>query len=110
MAGNGPPGPAGEGGPFPSWSGPSAGVANLDTSGIDDLVAARVGSTSNPHALAALMSVAGEGADQIPALTVICTYDSLDKIEQTQSTGYAVLHFDLAVMDRPGRRPGGFAG
>ncbi|MFJ4473137.1 Helicase associated domain protein [Streptomyces sp. NPDC089424] len=81
-------------------------VSSLDTSGRDDLVAARVISTTNPHALGGLMSVVGEGEDQIRALTVICTYDSLDKIEQTQRTGYAVPPFDLAVMDEAHRIAG----
>ena len=63
-------------------------------------------STTNPHALGGLMSVVGEGEDQIRALTVICTYDSLDKIEQTQRTGYAVPPFDLAVMDEAHRIAG----
>ncbi|WP_328436220.1 Helicase associated domain protein [Streptomyces sp. NBC_00444] len=81
-------------------------VSSLDASGRDDLVAARVMSTTNPHALGGLMSVVGEGKDQIPALTVICTYDSLNKIEQTQSTGYAVPPFDLAVMDEAHRIAG----
>ncbi|MEU5099765.1 Helicase associated domain protein [Streptomyces sp. NPDC020996] len=81
-------------------------VSSLDTGGRDDLVAARVMSTTNPHALGGLMSVVGEGEDQIRALTVICTYDSLDKIEQTQRTGYAVPPFDLAVMDEAHRIAG----
>ncbi len=81
-------------------------VSSLDASGRDDLVAARVMSTTNPHALGGLMSVVGEGQDQIRALTVICTYDSLDKIEQTQRTGYAVPPFDLAVMDEAHRIAG----
>ncbi|MGW0990687.1 Helicase associated domain protein [Streptomyces sp. NPDC002486] len=81
-------------------------VSSLDTSGRDDLVAARVMSTTNPHALGGLMSVVGEGEDQIRALTVICAYDSLDKIEQTQRTGYAVPPFDLAVMDEAHRIAG----
>ncbi|MEU6338911.1 Helicase associated domain protein [Streptomyces cellulosae] len=81
-------------------------VSSLDTRGRDDLVAARVMSTTNPHALGGLMSVVGEGEDQIRALTVICTYDSLDKIEQTQRTGYAVPPFDLAVMDEAHRIAG----
>ncbi|MFF9286425.1 DEAD/DEAH box helicase [Streptomyces griseosporeus] len=81
-------------------------VSSLDAAGRDDLLAARVGSTSSPLALAAAMSVVGEGPDQIPALTVICTYDSLNKIEQTQSTGYAVPPFDLAVMDEAHRIAG----
>ncbi|GCB53520.1 DEAD/DEAH box helicase [Streptomyces sp. NL15-2K] len=81
-------------------------VSSLDAAGREDLVAARVMSTSDPHALGGLMSVVGEGDDQIPALTVICTYDSLDKIEQTQRTGYAVPPFDLAVMDEAHRIAG----
>ncbi|WP_256864110.1 DEAD/DEAH box helicase family protein [Streptomyces avermitilis] len=78
-------------------------VSSLDASGHDDLVAARVMSTTDPHALGGLMSVVGEGDDQIPALTVICTYDSLNKIEETQNTGYAVPPFDLAIMDEAHR-------
>ncbi|MFC8208802.1 DEAD/DEAH box helicase [[Kitasatospora] papulosa] len=81
-------------------------VSSLDTAGRDDLVAARIMSTTDPHALGGLMSVVGQGEDQIPALTVICTYDSLDKIEQTQRTGYAVPPFDLAVMDEAHRIAG----
>ncbi|MGW6224317.1 Helicase associated domain protein [Streptomyces olivaceus] len=81
-------------------------VSSLDTSGRDDLVAARVMSTTNPHALGGLMSVVGEADDQIRALTVICTYDSLNKIEETQKTGYTVPPFDLAVMDEAHRIAG----
>ncbi|MFD7461077.1 MULTISPECIES: DEAD/DEAH box helicase [unclassified Streptomyces] len=81
-------------------------VSSMDTAGRDDLVAARVMSTTDPHALGGLMSVVGEGPDQIPALTVICTYDSLDKIEQTQNTRFAVPPFDLAVMDEAHRIAG----
>ncbi|TCR15916.1 DEAD/DEAH box helicase [Streptomyces sp. BK205] len=81
-------------------------VSSLDTSGHDALVAARVMSTTNPRALGGLMSVVGEGENQIPALTVICTYDSLNKIEETHGTGYAVPPFDLAVMDEAHRIAG----
>lgn len=81
-------------------------VSSLDAAGRDDLVAARVGSTSDPLALAAAMSVVGEGADYIRALTIICTYDSLKKIEETQNTGYEVPPFDLAVMDEAHRIAG----
>ncbi|MFF9457305.1 DEAD/DEAH box helicase family protein [Streptomyces flaveolus] len=81
-------------------------VSSMDTSGRDDLVAARVMSTTSPHALGGLMSVVGEGQDQIPALTVICTYDSLDKIEATQRSGFEVPAFDLAVMDEAHRIAG----
>ncbi|MGW4034529.1 DEAD/DEAH box helicase family protein [Streptomyces sp. NPDC004838] len=45
----------------------------------------------------------GQGDDQIPALTVICTYDALNKIEETEKTGYAVPPFDLAIMDEAHR-------
>ncbi|MGW4198853.1 Helicase associated domain protein [Streptomyces sp. NPDC005004] len=81
-------------------------VSSMDAAGHDALAARRVGSTSSPEALAALMSVVGEGDDQIPALTVICTYDSLDKIEGTQYTRHAVPSFDLAVMDEAHRVAG----
>ncbi|MFD5794903.1 Helicase associated domain protein [Streptomyces diastatochromogenes] len=81
-------------------------VSSLDVAGRDDLVAARVMSTTDPHALGGLMSVVGEAEDQIPALTVICTYDSLNKIEETQKTGYAVPPFDLAVLDEAHRIAG----
>ncbi|MGW7359984.1 Helicase associated domain protein [Streptomyces sp. NPDC054802] len=81
-------------------------VSSMDAAARDDLVAARVGSTSNAASLAALLSVVGEGADEIPAVTVICTYDSLDKIEQTQKTPYAVPPFDLAIMDEAHRIAG----
>ncbi|MGW2892593.1 Helicase associated domain protein [Streptomyces griseoruber] len=81
-------------------------ASSMDTAGHEDLAAARVGSTTNPHALGGLMSVVGEGEDQIPALTVICTYDSLDKIEQTHSTKYTVPPFDLAIMDEAHRIAG----
>ncbi|MFD0501721.1 DEAD/DEAH box helicase family protein [Streptomyces chiangmaiensis] len=37
---------------------------------------------------------------------MICTYDSLDKIEQTQNTKYAAGPFDLAVMDEAHRIAG----
>ncbi|GHD35478.1 helicase [Streptomyces violarus] len=81
-------------------------VSSLDTAGREDLVAARVMSTSDPYALGGLMSVVGEEHDQIPALTVICTYDSLDKVEQTQNSVYAVPPFDLAIMDEAHRIAG----
>ncbi|MFG2212596.1 Helicase associated domain protein [Streptomyces sp. NPDC048638] len=81
-------------------------VSSMDAAGREDLVAARVGSTSNAPALAALLSVVGEGTDQVPAVTVICTYDSLDKIEQTQKTPYTVPPFDLAIMDEAHRIAG----
>ncbi|MGI5372592.1 Helicase associated domain protein [Streptomyces iakyrus] len=81
-------------------------VSSMDTSAREDLTAARIGSTNDPRGLAALMSVVGQEADQIPALTVICTYDSLDKIEQTGNTRFEVPPFDLAVMDEAHRIAG----
>ncbi|MEU0132203.1 hypothetical protein [Streptomyces sp. NPDC006289] len=75
-------------------------VSSMDTHGHEQLYANRVGSTSNAAALAAAMSVVGPGKDQLPALTVISTYDSLDKIEAAcQHTGLAVPPFELAIMD-----------
>ncbi|WND15875.1 DEAD/DEAH box helicase family protein [Streptomyces violaceus] len=78
-------------------------VSSMDTSAHDALAARRIGSTSNSQSLAALMSVVGEEPDQLPALTVICTYDSLDKIEDTQHARYPVPAFDLAIMDEAHR-------
>ncbi|WP_339135255.1 Helicase associated domain protein [Streptomyces sp. f51] len=81
-------------------------VSSMDVAGRDDLVAAHVMSATDPRTLAALMSVVGDEEDQIPALTVICTYDSLDKIEKTRKTRYEVPAFDLAVMDEAHRIAG----
>ncbi|MFI0968406.1 Helicase associated domain protein [Streptomyces sp. NPDC021080] len=81
-------------------------VSSMDVAGRDDLVAAHVMSATDPRTLAALMFVVGDEEDQIPALTVICTYDSLDKIEKTRKTRYAVPAFDLAVMDEAHRIAG----
>ncbi|WP_407563111.1 DEAD/DEAH box helicase family protein [Streptomyces sp. 184] len=81
-------------------------VSSMDAFAHDALAARRVGSTSNSQSLAALMSVVGEEPDQLRALTVICTYDSLDKIEATQHTRYPVPPFDLAVMDEAHRIAG----
>ncbi|MFD5519599.1 Helicase associated domain protein [Streptomyces sp. NPDC127066] len=81
-------------------------VSSMDVAGRDDLVTAHVMSATDPRTLAALMSVVGDEEDQIPALTVICTYDSLDKIEKTRKTRYAVPAFDLAVMDEAHRIAG----
>ncbi|MGW7291727.1 Helicase associated domain protein [Streptomyces xiamenensis] len=81
-------------------------VSSMDAAGHDALAARRVGSTNSPEGLAALMSVVGEREDQLPALTVICTYDSLDKIEATQHTRYPVPPFDLAILDEAHRIAG----
>lgn len=81
-------------------------VSSMDTAANDALTAARIGSTSDSNALAALMSVLGPNDDQIPALTVLSTYDSLDKIEATQHTRHRVPPFDLAIMDEAHRIAG----
>ncbi|NEC91716.1 DEAD/DEAH box helicase family protein [Streptomyces sp. SID12501] len=81
-------------------------VSSMDASGHDALAARRVGSTSDYRALAGLMALVGEGEDQTPALTVICTYDSLDKIEATRHSRFDVPPFDLAVMDEAHRIAG----
>ncbi len=81
-------------------------VSSMDTAAHHALAARRIGSTSNSQSLAALMSVVGEEPDQLPALTVICTYDSLDKIEGTQHARYEVPPFDLAIMDEAHRIAG----
>ncbi|MGC0344349.1 Helicase associated domain protein [Streptomyces sp. SLBN-8D4] len=81
-------------------------VSSMDASGHDSLVAAHVTSTSQTRTLALLMSSVGPGKDGIPALTVICTYDSLDKIENTLHSAFTVPAFDLAVMDEAHRIAG----
>ncbi|MET8647673.1 Helicase associated domain protein [Streptomyces sp. NPDC004675] len=86
--------------------GPMVIVSSMDAAGRDDLVAAQVGSTSNPYGLAAAMSLVGDGEGQAREFTVICTYDSLDKIEQAQKVGSEVPPFDLAVMDEAHRIAG----
>ncbi|MEU6655744.1 Helicase associated domain protein [Streptomyces sp. NPDC046900] len=86
--------------------GPMVIVSSLDAGGRDDLVAAQVGSTSNPYGLAAAMSLVGDGDGQFQAFTVICTYDSLDKLEQAQKARDEVPPFDLAIMDEAHRIAG----
>ncbi|MFG3016155.1 Helicase associated domain protein [Streptomyces cinerochromogenes] len=81
-------------------------VSSMDASGHDALVAAHVTSTSQASTLALLMTAVGPGKDQIPALTAICTYDSLDKVENTQHTALDVPTFDLAIMDEAHRIAG----
>ncbi|MGW0550107.1 Helicase associated domain protein [Streptomyces altiplanensis] len=81
-------------------------VSSMDASAHDALAAADIGSTSDTTVLAAVMSAVGPGEDQVPALTVVCTYDSLDKVEGTQHTRYQVPPFDLAVMDEAHRIAG----
>ncbi|MFE9292085.1 DEAD/DEAH box helicase [Streptomyces olivaceus] len=81
-------------------------VSSMDASGHDALVAAQVVSTAQSGALATVMAAIGPGEDQIPAVTVICTYDSLNKVEQTKHTASSVPPFDLAIMDEAHRIAG----
>ncbi|MER6781165.1 MULTISPECIES: Helicase associated domain protein [unclassified Streptomyces] len=81
-------------------------VSSMDASSHDALVTHKVRGVGDFRALAGLMSQVGEGAHQISALTVICTYDSLDKIENTWHTQFDVPAFDLAVMDEAHRIAG----
>ncbi|MFI1488053.1 Helicase associated domain protein [Streptomyces sp. NPDC020747] len=81
-------------------------VSSMDASGHDTLVAAGVTSTSRSSTLALLMSAVAAEDDEISAATVICTYDSLDKVENTQHTAFEVPPFDLAVMDEAHRIAG----
>jgi superfamily II DNA or RNA helicase len=81
-------------------------VSSMDARAHGALAARRIGSTSSPQALAEIMAVVGEGPGRLPRLTVICTYDSLDKIEDTQHTPHHVPAFDLAVMDEAHRIAG----
>jgi hypothetical protein len=81
-------------------------VSSMDTSGHEVLAANAVGSTVDFRTLAGLMAMVGEKEDQIPALTVICTYDSLDKVENTPHSRFEVPPFDLAVMDEAHRIAG----
>ncbi|MEF3113886.1 DEAD/DEAH box helicase [Streptomyces chrestomyceticus] len=81
-------------------------VSSLDAGGHEALAAANVASTNLPSVVAALTAVVGEGHDQIPALTVMCTYDSLDKIEDMRHSRFEVPPFDLAIMDEAHRIAG----
>lgn len=80
-------------------------VSSMDTRGHDTLATQRVGSTSESKTLAALMSATARN-NPGTGLTVICTYDSLDKIEGTQHTGHTLPPFDLAIMDEAHRIAG----
>ena len=48
----------------------------------------------------------GGGREQIRDLTAICAYDSLNTIDQTQNTGYAMPPFELALMEAAQRIAG----
>lgn len=81
-------------------------VSSMDAAAHDTLVDAHVASVTDYHLLASLLAAVGTGPDALPGLAVVCTYDSLDKIENTQHTAYQVPPFDLAVMDEAHRIAG----
>ena len=63
-------------------------VCSMDTRAHQGLAEANVGSTGDAAGLAAVLSAVGTGV--LAAVTVFCTYDSLDKIEAAQRTGRTV--------------------
>ncbi|MFF5985406.1 Helicase associated domain protein [Streptomyces olindensis] len=81
-------------------------VSSLDAAAHDALASARIASVTDYRLLASLLAAVGDGPDALPGLTVVSTYDSLDKIENTQHTPYQVPAFDLAVMDEAHRIAG----
>ncbi|MFF2367848.1 Helicase associated domain protein [Streptomyces sp. NPDC058122] len=81
-------------------------VSSMDAAAHDALVQARIASVIDYGLLASLLAAVGTGPDALPGLTAVCTYDSLDKIENTQHTAYQVPPFDLAVMDEAHRIAG----
>ncbi|MFF7216882.1 DEAD/DEAH box helicase family protein [Streptomyces sp. NPDC008238] len=76
----------------------------MDTRAQPGLAEANVGSTGDAAGLAAVLSAVAAGV--LDAVTVFCTYDSLDKVEAAQHTGRSVPPFDLAVMDEAHRIAG----
>ncbi|MFF5044681.1 DEAD/DEAH box helicase [Streptomyces nigra] len=81
-------------------------VSSMDAAAHDALSAARIASVTDYRLLASLLAAVGTGRDALAGLTVVSTYDSLDKIESTQHTAYQVPPFDLAVMDEAHRIAG----
>ncbi|MFI5680114.1 DEAD/DEAH box helicase [Streptomyces cellulosae] len=81
-------------------------VSSMDAAAHDALAQARVASVTDYRLLASLLAAVGTGPKALPGLTVVCTYDSLDKIENTQHTSHQVPPFDLAVMDEAHRIAG----
>ncbi|MEU3290416.1 Helicase associated domain protein [Streptomyces longwoodensis] len=86
--------------------GPLVIVSSMDVAAHDVLSAQHIASITDYRLLASLLAAVGTGRDALPGLTVICTYDSLNKIEQTQNTQFTVPPFDLAVMDEAHRIAG----
>ncbi|MEU0195957.1 Helicase associated domain protein [Streptomyces afghaniensis] len=81
-------------------------VSSMDAAAHDTLVDAQVASVTDYHLLASLLAAVDSAPDALPGLAVVCTYDSLDKIEQTGNTRFEVPPFDLAVMDEAHRIAG----
>ncbi|MET8661431.1 DEAD/DEAH box helicase [Streptomyces griseus] len=81
-------------------------VSSMDAAAHDTLVDAQVASVTDYHLLASLLAAVDSAPDALPGLAVVCTYDSLDKIEQTRNTRFEVPPFDLAVMDEAHRIAG----
>ncbi|MBP2056575.1 superfamily II DNA or RNA helicase [Streptomyces griseochromogenes] len=81
-------------------------VSSMDVAAHDALSAQHIASVTDYRLLASLLAAVGTGRDALPGLTVVSTYDSLDKIAETQNTKYAVPAFDLAVMDEAHRIAG----
>ncbi|CAL9616461.1 Helicase associated domain protein [Streptomyces sp. enrichment culture] len=81
-------------------------VSSMDAAAHDDLADARIASVTDYRLLASLLAAVGTGQDALPGLAVVCTYDSLDKIENTQHTARQVPPFDLAVLDEAHRIAG----
>lgn len=81
-------------------------VSSMDAAAHDALADARIASVTDYRLLASLLAAVGTGRDALPGLAVVCTYDSLDKIENTQHTAHEVPPFDLAVMDEAHRIAG----
>ncbi|GGP77298.1 helicase [Streptomyces griseoincarnatus] len=81
-------------------------VSSMDAAAHDTLVDAQVASVTDYHLLASLLAAVDSAPDALPGLAVVCTYDSLDKIEQTRSTRFEMPPFDLAVMDEAHRIAG----
>ncbi|MBP0460477.1 DEAD/DEAH box helicase [Streptomyces montanisoli] len=79
-------------------------VSSMDASAHEGLAARGVGSTSDAGVIANLMASVGEGEGGLGVLTLLCSYDSLDKIEAAGRTG--VPSFDLAIMDEAHRIAG----
>ncbi|MDX3358037.1 DEAD/DEAH box helicase family protein, partial [Streptomyces sp. ME01-24h] len=79
-------------------------VCSMDTRAHQGLAEANVGSTGDAAGLAAALSAVATSV--LDAVTVFCTYDSLDKMEAAQRIGRTVPPFDLVIMDEAHRIAG----